>query len=306
MTAGLNKRDTTSHLLDGALIEPITDSGPIRLRRYLPSEDLAGLVRHFWFVSWEFPAGQSYLQPVLPLPAVNAVVEDDGAWVYGVWSRRYDKWLSGRGNAWGVLFLPTGFASFWPHSIHALRDRRVAFGEVFAPAVASGIGLDCGPSRARGGATIEADALVSGLHAARSDTDGVALLERYLLPRASLAAEHSEVQAWVASIERNPTLIRVEQLAELHGVNVRTLQRAMRRYVGLGPKQLIRRYRLLEAASRLASGEPCNQANLALTLGYADQAHFARDFRAVIGNSPGRQGKRRGSKAPHPVPVSSP
>jgi AraC-like DNA-binding protein len=109
----------------------------------------------------------------------------------------------------------------------------------------------------------------------------------------------------VTSIESDPTLIRVEQLAELHRVSVRTLQRLMRHHVGLGPKQLIRRYRLLEAASQLASGNPCNHAHLALALGYADQSHFTRDFRAVIGTSPGRQSKQAGSKVPYPARVSS-
>ncbi len=280
MKPGLNKRDTTSHLLDGALLEPITREGPIRLRRHAPGPTTAPFVRHFWFVSWELPAGQAIVQPVLPLPAVNAVVEEDGAWVYGVWSRRYDKALSGSGNAWGVLFQPTGFSRFSADSVHRLTDRRTAFAQVFRHRVPGGDG------------EAVTDALVSALRQGPSDADAVELLERYLNEQASFPEANAEVRAWVASVEQDPSLIRVEQLAQRHGVSVRTLQRVMRHHVGLAPKQLIRRYRLLEAASRLATGEPCNQVALALSLGYADQAHFNRDFRAIVGVTPGRQSKR--------------
>lgn len=296
MTAGLNKRDTTDHLLDGALLEPIAPAGPIQLRRYLPSPELASCVRHYWFVSWEFPVGQSHVQPVLPLPAVNAVIEADGAWVYGVWSRRYDKLLAGRGSAWGVLFLPTGFTPFWPSSVHTLRDRRTPFDEVFGGA------HDAVPGCGQASSTA---ALVGGLNGGASDDVAVAQLERYLAARIVRSEAPAEVRRWVTSIESDPTVTRVEQLAERHGVTPRTLQRAMRHHVGLGPKQLIRRYRLLEAASRLASGQPCNHADLAVALGYADQAHFVRDFRAVIGTSPGRRVKRASAKVPYPRPIAT-
>lgn len=281
MAAGLNKRDTTAHLLDGALLQPITPTGPIRLRRHPPSVALTPFVRHYWFVSWDFPNAQSYVQPVLPLPAVNAVVEEGGAWVYGVWSRRYDKHLTGRGNAWGVLFLPAGFAPLSAGPVYALRDRRAPFERSFG----------C-PGDEVAELAEQTRALVTALHAVTNDVEAVSLLERYLLARVGSGVVHAEVRAWVSSIEADTALIRVEQLAALHGVSVRTLQRAMRQHVGLGPKQLIRRYRLLEAAARLASGVPCNCAELASALGYADQAHFSRDFRAVVGTSPARAGRR--------------
>lgn len=293
----MNKRDNTDHFLDGALIKPLGAGGPIQLRRYLPSPALSGVVRHFWFVSWDLPVGQTYIQPVLPLPAVNAVVEQDGAWVYGVWSRRYDKVLSGRGSAFGTLFTPTGFFPLCRSSVHELTDRRSAFDDV----------LRVGESRLADAQRCQR--LCASFEAGLTDVQGVAALEQFWIECARGEAAATELQAWVTSIEQDPELIRVEQLAERHGVGVRTLQRAMRRVVGLGPKQLIRRYRLLEAASQLATGAACDQVGLALALGYADQSHFARDFRAVIGTSPGRQSKQAlatapGATVPHPSVVT--
>ena len=51
---------------------------------------------------------------------------------------------------------------------------------------------------------------------------------------------------------------------------------------------MIRRFRLHEAADRLATGADVDLATLAQGLGYFDQAHFTSDFRRLVGKSPGR------------------
>lgn len=49
---------------------------------------------------------------------------------------------------------------------------------------------------------------------------------------------------------------------------------------------MIRRHRLQEAALRIERGEDVSLARLAIELGYADQAHLSRDFKAAVGASP--------------------
>ena len=56
--------------------------------------------------------------------------------------------------------------------------------------------------------------------------------------------------------------------------------------VGVSPKWVLQRYRLHEAAERIAEGRDGDWAATALELGYFDQAHFIRDFKALIGASP--------------------
>jgi AraC-like DNA-binding protein len=56
----------------------------------------------------------------------------------------------------------------------------------------------------------------------------------------------------------------------------------------VGPKWIIRLYRIKEAAARIEDGNVTTWADLALRLGYADQAHFVDDFRRIIGRPPAR------------------
>jgi AraC-like DNA-binding protein len=73
------------------------------------------------------------------------------------------------------------------------------------------------------------------------------------------------------------------------GYSKRTLQRLFREYVGVSPKWVLQRVRLHEAAERMAGGEG-DWPRLALELGFFDQAHFIKAFKAVIGLTPGDYG----------------
>ena len=90
----------------------------------------------------------------------------------------------------------------------------------------------------------------------------------------------------VAFVEGDPQVVRVSQVCERFELSERSLQRLTRRRVGLSPKWLIQRRRLQEASARLRE-RPGSLADVAADLGYADQPHFTRDFRAVTGMTPG-------------------
>jgi AraC-like DNA-binding protein len=73
---------------------------------------------------------------------------------------------------------------------------------------------------------------------------------------------------------------------------IRKLQRLFRRYVGVGPKWVLRRYRLHDGAELLARGEVSELAELSLALGYFDQAHFSHEFKEQIGLTPAEYAAR--------------
>jgi AraC-like DNA-binding protein len=56
---------------------------------------------------------------------------------------------------------------------------------------------------------------------------------------------------------------------------------------------VINRFRLHEAAERAGGGQPVDWAGLAAELGYSDQAHLVREFRAAIGAPPERYSARQ-------------
>jgi AraC-like DNA-binding protein len=90
----------------------------------------------------------------------------------------------------------------------------------------------------------------------------------------------------------------VDHVVERAGMGKRTLQRLFHEYVGVSPKWVIQRYRLHEAAQRLADDPDLSLADLALDLGYCDQAHFVRDFRSVVGRPPAAYARSAGRPQP--------
>jgi AraC-like DNA-binding protein len=94
--------------------------------------------------------------------------------------------------------------------------------------------------------------------------------------------------------------VRVADLAVRHHVSERTLQRLFAAYVGIGPKWVLQRYRLHDAVEQLQGQGGADWARLALELGYYDQAHFARDFRALVGRTPAQYDAARLAGRPDP------
>ncbi len=83
---------------------------------------------------------------------------------------------------------------------------------------------------------------------------------------------------------------RVDELAEALGISERQLRRRFHQSVGYGPKTLdrvLRFRRLVSKAQAISDGE-VDLARLAADLGYADQAHMARDSVRLTGLPPAR------------------
>lgn len=228
-----------------------------------PSPELAPFVDHFWAVDWDYD--EPYRQVIAPLPRVHLTFRDDEPpQVSGVATAHVVKELHGVGRVVGVAFRPGGFRPFLGSSVSALTDRTVPARDV--------PGLPPHPT----GRT-------------------VADVERWLQ---TAVPEPDPTARWVAEVvadvAADPALTRVDALAARCGTSVRGLQRVFAEYVGVGPKWVIRRYRLREVTERMAEGPvaPGTWADVAAELGYADQAHLTRDFRAIFGEPPTRWARR--------------
>ncbi|MEV4654848.1 AraC family transcriptional regulator [Micromonospora sp. NPDC049301] len=236
----------------------------VHFRRHLPAESLRPWIEHYWLIDWALSA--PFEQRVVPHPAVNVVFRRDGdgpeaGEVAGVGRDLFRITLTGTGRVCGIQFRPGGFHPFWHRPVAELTGRRLPLpaGRLTGPDGPVCAGTDDQRRRAL-------DALLVAW-AAEPD------------PAAEEAVRLAE------AIRTDRTVLRVDDFAARHDLPVRRLQRLFTEYVGVGPKWVIRRYRLQEAVEQAAGG-PLNWASLAADLGYSDQAHLVRDFTAVAGVSP--------------------
>lgn len=86
--------------------------------------------------------------------------------------------------------------------------------------------------------------------------------------------------------DSEPGLLRVPDLAAAMGTSTRTLERLAADFFGPTPSAIMRRRRIQIAAERLRTAPGTALADLPQDLGYADQPHLTRDFRAVLGMTP--------------------
>lgn len=162
----------------------------------------------------------------------------------------------------GVRFLPGAGGSMLGWPLAELRDQRVALPEL---GLRLGEDLDgqLDPARALKSVAAGAFRLVDG------------------------GTPDRAVQAAVVRL-RAPTQ-RVEHVAAELGLSERQLRRRFLAAVGYGPKTLQRVLRLERFRARAgatASDAPGTLAGAAFAAGYADQAHLARECRALTGLTP--------------------
>ncbi|MGA0979340.1 MAG: helix-turn-helix domain-containing protein, partial [Candidatus Nanopelagicales bacterium] len=87
---------------------------------------------------------------------------------------------------------------------------------------------------------------------------------------------------------------RVTGIAEVAGLSTTQLERLCRRTLGMSPRGLLQRLRL-EHAVRLLSSTSMTAGEIASACGFYDQSSFTRQFRAVLGLTPGAY-RRSGSR----------
>jgi AraC-like DNA-binding protein len=255
------------------IVDPAAGLSRFSLDRHVPSEHVARFVDRYWIVSWDLPPGESYPQHVLPHPVVNLVVEPDSAVAVGVQRGRTTKVLAGRGRALGVMFRPAGFSPLAPGPMSRLTDRSAHLVDWLGPS---------------------ADRWAQEVRAAPDQQAMVAAAEHFLADRLPEQPHPCEATtALVDAVVADPSLRRVDDLAELAGLSERTLQRRFADHVGVSPKWVVRRYRIYEAAEAVAQGQDVSWAELASSLGFADQAHLTREFRAAFGVPPEQYARRQ-------------
>lgn len=237
-----------------------------QLSRYPPAQDLSFFVERYWVVNWDLRGQEPYVQETLPYPCVNLVFEKDLTRVYGVATGKSTRLLEGQGWVFGIKFKPGAFYPFLKAPVSRLTNDSISLCDAF--------GIDSKPLE---------EAMLSQEDAGEM----IKLAEHFLRERLPERDKNVEViNKIVDCIIAHPEITRVDDVVNRCDLNKRTLQRLFRQYVGVSPKWVIKRYRLHEVAERLASGTTLDWPAIVLELGYADQAHFIKDFKAIVGRTP--------------------
>jgi len=255
------------------VLHPKAREGKFHVTRYQPGPALADWVEHYWTVGWDLRGAPPFVQDTLPYPSLHVVLEAGQSELVGVVTGRFRRVLEGQGRVFAAKLLPGGAHPFLGGTIARFNDRRVPLTEAFELTAEEVLAL-------------ERDVL------ARADEAAMAgRLEAFLLARPrNVEPEAARARDLVLRIASDPAITTVAELAASETRSPRTLQRHFQRYVGVGPKWVIDRFRLQEAAEALAEGEAV--ADLAARLGYADQAHFSRAFRELVGEPPAAYASR--------------
>lgn len=238
------------------------------LTRFEPSEDLRDWVEHHWMILFDLGDRPPYTQQNLSHPNQHVVIDSRGeSGLFGAATGLFTTTLAGSGRVFATKFWPGAFRPFFGRAVSALTDASLPVETTFS----------------RTSADLEAE--FEGLNDPVGMAERMEAMFRARLPepddRAGLA------RRIVTFAEANLELVSAGQLAEAFGLGLRALQRLFDEYVGVSPKWVIDRYRMLEAVETLNAGAPDSLTELAHRLGYFDQAAFNHAFEKLTGKSPG-------------------
>jgi AraC-like DNA-binding protein len=250
------------------ILEPQIAAKNFSLKRYDPASDLALFVDQHWIFRWDLPGQSSYTSEALPSPDVSLVLAPEGPIVIGLTTGKYIRTMAGMGVIIRTKFHPSGFYPFWLKDVSELTDKVLPASEVF-PEITKAF----------------ADQLLI-----LSDKDMIEQVEKTLRSRQpAYGSKMALVNRIIEFVKSDTSVISVKAVAKNFNMSERTLQNLLRMYVGIGPKWIIMRYRLREAAERTTDNT--NWTQIAVDLGYSSQQHFTYDFKRIIGKSPSEYSK---------------
>lgn len=171
----------------------------------------------------------------------------------------------------GVSLTPTGWQRFAARPVDAVHDQVLAPDTVFAPEALAELRAHIAAAQA---GEITSETLATALATAIT-------AQPFPLP-AGHGATLAAMTAWLAS-SLDPPLAALHAAVDL---SPRQLQRFSRRYFGVAPWQVAKRFRAIRAAMLLANPLLPHALRDAALESYFDQAHLIRNIRRYTGRTP--------------------
>jgi AraC-like DNA-binding protein len=249
----------------GMLRRPLP-AGKLRHVRLRPASDLTSWIAHYWSVKWDLRRDESHIAETLPHPNVHVVFEKNNSVIHGVQTTKFSRKLKGHSLVFGIKFKPGAFRPFLKAPVSSLANRTIPVKRIFGKQI---------------------EVLEKILVSPCKDSEKVEAANEFF--RARLPEPDKTIalaSQLVALIFDEPEIKTVNDLATRAGIGVRSIQRIFSEYVGVSPKWVIIRTRLLEVIEAFNSAKGLDWAQLAVDLGYFDQAHLINEFRSMVGLTP--------------------
>ena len=250
---------------------------PERLAHYRagwidPDLAVSAVVDQYWHVSWALEVGERLDQPIIDLPTVTVSIEDGEVpaplVVTGVQGRAWQRTIHGRGRVFAIRLRPAGLAVLSDLYPAQVADATVPLTAELDPRL---------------------HALVQHVASFTDPAERAQAADEAI--REALAARAPLSSGLLANDVLDELRERIHHrtgatLAERFACSERKVQRACIDTLGHGPKWLSRRIRLQEVARALVTRPAEELAVIAADLGYTDQSHLTRDFRASTSITP--------------------
>lgn len=250
-------------------------------KEYKPSEALKSYVFGYWSMTTDgqaeeksplqrcFPAGT--IEWITSIRGKNMVGHDNGKWFdypASIFTGIYDKaaeWLSyGNAELFGVRLTPEGAIRLFGTPV---KDYQNSFlnAEDF-------LGNKVSP-------------ILSNLVSAETVKERLFLMETFLHSQIKYKEIERNYFTEAIKIIRQQDELNIADLSKKVYVCERQLQRSFQNNLGISPKTYHKTMRLYKA-HRAGLIREDNYTNIAYDFGYADAAHFTRDFKNYFGVSP--------------------
>lgn len=250
------------------LLHKQTSFEHFELTRFEPSADLTDWVEHHWMILYDLGDRPPYTQRNLSHPNQHVVIDSRGeTGIFGAATGVFETTLNGSGRVFATKFWPGAFRPFFGRAVSALSDTYQPIEAVFS----------------RTSTALQEE--FTGLNDPLGMAERMEEMVRARLPEPDEKA--GLARRIVRFAEANLELVSAGELARAFGLGLRALQRLFDEYVGVSPKWVIDRYRMLEAVEALNAGGAETLTDLAHRLGYFDQAAFNHAFERLTGAAPG-------------------
>jgi len=183
-------------------------------------------------------------------------MKNETAYLVGTMTRYIDITVEADTHLLGIRFKPLGFSAFYEFaSLHEVTNKTIGFGSRLVPEIR------------------------------QHDQNTGAILDNFFYNK--LSNPNHPLSAVMETIKNKKGAIPIEQVAKLHFISHRQLERNFRRYLGISPKEYAGFIRY-QSVVQLIREQTCKKSllDLALDTGFYDHAHLTNEIKKYSGLLP--------------------